>query len=148
MQTLNAKTRKFRLSPAHHPLKVGAYRPDQSLLLPTPLCYEVFKLTEHATTTARPSSIATLAQMDYTPSAAKAYITAGSDASINEKGRSAGIAFEVGLTILRNDNSMYTKVIASESFHIPVEDIDAAERIGVLVAMDWFRSNMVEIFEK
>ena len=114
-----------------------------------PQCYEVFKLTEHATTTtARPSSIATLAQMDYTPSAAKAYITAGSDASINEKGRSAGIAFEVGLTILRNDNSMYTKVIASESFHIPVEDIDAAERIGVLVAMDWFRSNMVEIFEK
>ena len=43
---------------------------------------------------------------------------------------------------------MHTKVIASESFHIPVEDIDAAERIGVLVAMDWFRSNMVEIFEK
>ena len=51
------------------------------------------------------------------------------------------------LTIVRND-TMHTKVIASESFHIPVEDIDAAERIGVLVAMDWFRSNMVEIFEK
>ena len=51
------------------------------------------------------------------------------------------------LTIVRND-TMYTKVIASESFHIPVEDIDAAERIGVLVAMDWFRSNMVEIFKK
>ena len=147
MKIPNAKTKKIRLSPVHPPLKVGAYRPDQSLLLPTPQCYEVFKLTEHATTTARPSSIATLAQMDYTPSAAKAYITAGSDASINEKGRSAGIAFEVGLTIVRND-TMYTKVIASESFHIPVEDIDAAERIGVLVAMDWFRSNMVEIFEK
>ena len=51
------------------------------------------------------------------------------------------------LTIVRND-TMHTKVIANESFHIPVEDIDAAERIGVLVAMDWFRSNMVEIFEK
>ena len=43
---------------------------------------------------------------------------------------------------------MHTKVIASESFHIPVEDIDAAERIGVLVAMDWIRSNMVEILQK
>ena len=51
------------------------------------------------------------------------------------------------LTIVRND-TMHTKVIASESFHIPVEDIDAAERIGVLVAMDWIRSNMVEILQK
>ena len=148
MQTLNAKTRKFRLSPVHPPLKVGAYRPDQSLLLPTPQCYEVFKLTEHATTTtAKPSSIATLAQMHYTASAAKAHITAGSDASMNGEGKSAGIAFQVGMTIERND-TMLTKVIAKESFHIPVEDIDAAERIGVLVAMDWIRSNMVEIFEK
>ena len=83
--------------------------------------------------------------MHYTASAAKAYITAGSDASMNEKGKSAGIAFQVGMTIERND-TMLTKVIAKESFHIPVEDIDAAERIGVLVAMDWFRSNIVEFF--
>ena len=78
-----------------------------------PQCYEVFKLTEHATTTARPSSIATLAQMHYTASAAKAYITAGSDASMNGEGKSAGIAFQVGMTIERND-TMLTKVIAKE----------------------------------
>ena len=97
-------------------------------------------------------NIATLAQMDYTPSvpqAAKhaAYISAGSDASINEKGRSAGIAFEVGMTIERND-TMLTKVIANESFHIPVEDIDAAERIGVLVAMDLIRSHREGILDR
>ena len=147
MQTLSAKTRQFRLSPVHPPLKVGAYKPDQSLLLPTPQCYEVFKLTEHATTTARPSSIATLAQMHYTASAAKAYITAGSDASMSEKGKSAGIAFQVGMTIERNA-TMLTEVIAKESFHVQVENIDDAEGIGVLVAMDWIRLNMVQILQK
>ena len=85
--------------------------------------------------------------MDYTPSATKAYITAGSDASMSEKGKSAGIAFQVGMTIERNA-TMLTEVIAKESFHVQVENIDDAEGIGVLVAMDWIRSNMVEIFEK
>ena len=111
--------------PHSPPLKVGAYRPDQSLLLPTPQCYEVFKLTEHATTTARPSSIATLAQMHCTASAAKAYITAGSDASMNEKGKSAGIAFEVGMTIERND-TMLTKVIAKVVFSLSIEKKSSA----------------------
>ena len=85
--------------------------------------------------------------MHYTASAAKAYITAGSDASMNEKGKSAGIAFQVEMTIERNA-TMLTEVIAEDSFHVQVENIDDAEGIGVLVAMDWIRSNMVEILQK
>ena len=43
---------------------------------------------------------------------------------------------------------MSTIVIASESFHIPVSDIDVAERIGVLVGMDLIVANRDEIFHR
>ena len=43
---------------------------------------------------------------------------------------------------------LLTEVIAKESFHVHMENIDDAEGIGVLVAMDWIRSNMVEILQK
>ena len=83
--------------------------------------------------------------MDYKARAARAYIATGSDASAHHIGKSFGVAVDVLLTIIQNNGAISTIVIANESFHIPVSDIDVAERIGVLVGMDLILDSRDEI---
>ena len=83
--------------------------------------------------------------MDYTATGPRAYIATRSNASAHPNRESVGVAVDVVLVIEELNGSPSITLIARQSFHLPVSNIDVAERIGVLVGMDLILDSRDEI---